>query len=1140
MQAGWSHCLRLLESANLQRGGPSDGGVTKSSMDHQAMKTEWELMKTLVQVTHEYGGQISAEETSSVLGVLLRSVKQPEFSVTNQSKVILRSWSEGSSARGVEFKAKVGDDEIEYQRLVFTAIGNLFARAGNTVQKDTWIVVVKMLRIMLESIVSTNLIEDAASSRCYAAVLRCAHLVLSDCKSSLEEHISGLVGALRVFFTYGLSNSGSTLNSNKGGQGSPSVRKPSSWQESSSKSQERGAYRPPHLRGKPQASRSIQVGSSDAFTGDCDGQGAWGGASSDSEQSDSDAHHEEGDRFKSSKVRTNAILTIQAIARADPKVLHAHWVVLLPTQDVLQPRPYQATLLTVLLFDPLTKARMAAASTLAVMLEGPARAFLQVAEHRDIARSNSFTTLSSSLGQLVIQLHIGLVHVISNEAHGGIVVGALKSLSLLVSASPYTRLPHELLPYAICSVHRRARELFFTSVDQSNMMCAAINCLGAALGSNPPSAQVAASLIVQAPAVSSSWAPSGESPSCSHLLLPDLVAYTQLSAAPVIRVEAFQALKAAVHTYPSVVAAYWEPISNSIVAAIEHANYHSGLGEAVDPYSNPQNVRKFLVPSVNGQIARLADDKVVHSAIKLLDEFLRAASGYKGTDELLDDGPFQTPSPFFVPNPLRLVAASGLFVSKHGPDTVHSEIDSGAGVALWLEALNKHLPTTLSHSAPMVRGAALTCFAGLTSAIFCSLPDDKQDYVLSALIYAAWKDDTPAVRSAACRAIGVVVGFPQVAGSKEKLELAVEVVVSSTTDSSVSVRITASWALANICDALRSIAESKDELSPRSPYLAPLAECALRAAKDCDKVRANAVRALGNLARFADFSGQTEAHMKRFLGLNRDVAYQGAVEARRWLDVMVQTLVSCVTTGNVKVQWNVCHALGNLFLNKTINLSTTTWVPSVYSILLLLLRDSANYKIRIHAASALAVPGDREDYGESFTDVVKALVHALECTDSEHESAPTSFKYVKALTEQLTTTVVHVLGLSKPDDFMHLKDFLLKRIPFLAEFFKTLCTSVGRSRLLDTYNDETGLLERMAEVSISEKADSKTVAYDEMPLPPPKENRRYGLQMEDTATSSGGLAQKVKDLRRAIRAVAEMYRFGEIANVPQRLEMLLA
>lgn len=35
-------------------------------------------------------------------------------------------------------------------------------------------------------------------------------------------------------------------------------------------------------------------------------------------------------------------------------------------------------------------------------------------------------------------------------------------------------------------------------------------------------------------------------------------------------------------------------------------------------------------------------------------------------------------------------------------------------------------------------------------------------------------------------------------------------------------------------------------------------------------------------------------------------------------------------------------------------------VPSVFSILLLLLRDSANYKIRIHSAAALAVPAARE------------------------------------------------------------------------------------------------------------------------------------------------------------------------------------
>ncbi|KAL2653389.1 hypothetical protein R1flu_021517 [Riccia fluitans] len=109
-----------------------------------------------------------------------------------------------------------------------------------------------------------------------------------------------------------------------------------------------------------------------------------------------------------------------------------------------------------------------------------------------------------------------------------------------------------------------------------------------------------------------------------------------------------------------------------------------------------------------------------------------------------------------------------------------------------------------------VRGAALTCFAGLTSAVFCLLPAEKQHYALSVLIYAARKDDMPAVQSSGCRAIGVVVGFPQVAESEETLERAIEVVLFSTTGPSVLVRVTPSWALANVCDALPSIAERKD------------------------------------------------------------------------------------------------------------------------------------------------------------------------------------------------------------------------------------------------------------------------------------------------------------------------------------------
>ncbi|KAL3684955.1 hypothetical protein R1sor_002977 [Riccia sorocarpa] len=1029
----------LLETMNAQQQGPSprvEGDPSSAPKHHYPATHSCENLKTIVQITHEHGGQMAAEEANALLRQLLPLIRFPDLSGTSYSKGMSGRWTEGASSRSIDSRTKVTEDDMEAQKLVLTAVGNLFSRSGNNVQKETWIAVVKMLRFMLEAIVSGKVIEDSVASRFYAAVLRCAHLVLSDNKGSVEEHIPSLVGGLRAFFTYGLSSTSSLVN--KGGQVTAAVRKPGSWQEPSSTSQERGAYRPPHLRGKAQASRSSgsRTGGNEGYIGDYDGQGWGGGFSSDSEQSDSDAHLDDADRFKSSKVRTNAILSIQAIARADPKILHAHWMTLLPTQDVFQPRPYQATLLTVLLNDPVMKARMAAASTLACMLEGPARAFLQVAEHREIARSKSFTTLSSSLGQLVIQLHIGLLHVISNEPPGVLVVSALKALSLLVSASPYSRLPQEMLPWTICTVHRRLREFFYLSIDQGSMMLS-----------------VASVLL---------WA--------VLLLLPMLLQCSTFRNP--------KALKNTIHTYPAVVASYWEQISSSIAATIQLASSCStGSGEAGHQY-----FRQLQMSSANGQTARLAEDKVVHSAIKLLDESLRAVSGYKGTDESLDDGLYQNPSPFLIQKAVRLV-------SQHLQDGIQSETDSRAGVKLWMEAVDKHLPLTLSHSAPMVRGAALTCFAGLTSAVFCSLPADKQNYVLSTLTYAAWNDDTPAVRSAACRAIGVVVGFPQIAESDQELERAVKVVLASTNDSSVSVRITASWALANICDALRSTAERKDDLGPIYLCLGHLADCALKAAKDCDKVRANAVRALGNLARFANFSDQT-AH----------------------------------------VQWNVCHALGNLFLNKTINLSRTT------CILLLLLRDSSNYKIRIHAASALAVPASREDYGESFTDVVKGLIHALETIDSEHDSAPTGFKYIRALTEQLTTTVVHVLGLSKPDDFLYLREVLSKRSAFILDFFTVLCASVGSSGLRDAY-DDTGVLERMAEVNISQMAAACSSkghsAYDDKPLPPPKEKRRYGLQLDEAAGSSGGIGQRVEDLQKAVRAVADMYRYGD--NTPTAL-----
>lgn len=86
-----------------------------------------------------------------------------------------------------------------------------------------------------------------------------------------------------------------------------------------------------------------------------------------------------------------------------------------------------------------------------------------------------------------------------------------------------------------------------------------------------------------------------------------------------------------------------------------------------------------------------------------------------------------------------------------------------------------------------------------------------------------------------------------------------------------------------------------------------------------------------------------------------DSFHPASSENCEWLEKMVHAFLSCVTTGNVKVQWNVvniailmsgdilnriiylriehllqvqwnvCHALSNLFFNKTLKLQDKDW-----------------------------------------------------------------------------------------------------------------------------------------------------------------------------------------------------------------------
>jgi len=62
-------------------------------------------------------------------------------------------------------------------------------------------------------------------------------------------------------------------------------------------------------------------------------------------------------RFKSSRVRLAALSCLQAMAKAEPRALHAHWTTLLPVQQPLQPRPLSPHIVTMLMHDPVSKVR---------------------------------------------------------------------------------------------------------------------------------------------------------------------------------------------------------------------------------------------------------------------------------------------------------------------------------------------------------------------------------------------------------------------------------------------------------------------------------------------------------------------------------------------------------------------------------------------------------------------------------------------------------------------------------------------------------------------------------------------------------------------------------------------------------------
>uniref|UniRef100_A0A8D3CWF0 HEAT repeat-containing protein 6 n=1 Tax=Scophthalmus maximus TaxID=52904 RepID=A0A8D3CWF0_SCOMX len=277
---------------------------------------------------------------------------------------------------------------------------------------------------------------------------------------------------------------------------------------------------------------------------------------------------------------------------------------------------------------------------------------------------------------------------------------------------------------------------------------------------------------------------------------------------------------------------------------------------------------------------------------------------------------------------------------------------------------------------------------------------DKMQLMCITVLLGLTYSEKHLVKTAAVRALGVYILFPCLRKDVMFVADTANTVLTALSDRSPIVRAKAAWSLGNLTDTLIVIivgVDIQEELSDM--LLLKMLQAATRGTTDNDRVKANAVRALGNLLHFLRQSQLTKSTFQPPL--------QDAVHA------LVQTVQS---EGTMKVRWNACYALGNAFKNPALPLDSAVWSCDAFSALCHVVTSCKNFKVRIKSAAALAVPTRRGCYGdtERFGCVWHSLATALE--NSEDTNDFLEYRYSASLRHTLSHALLHLLSISQSED----------------------------------------------------------------------------------------------------------------------------
>ncbi|NXR03726.1 HEAT6 protein, partial [Sagittarius serpentarius] len=707
-------------------------------------------------------------------------------------------------------------------------------------------------------------------------------------------------------------------------------------------------------------------------------------SSSESEYSDAEGGMQSKMRSYQASVRQGALACfLSAIKSMEKRVLYGYWSAFVPDAPGIG-SPQSVSLMTIALKDPSPKTRACALQVLSAILEG-SKQFLSVAEDAN-DHKRAFTPFSVTIASSIRELHRCLLLALVAESSSQTLTQIVKCLANLVSNVPYSRLKPGLLtrvwnqikPY-IC--HKDV-----------NVRVSSLTLLGAVVSVQAPLPEV--QLLLQQPS-SSGLNNSG-------------------SATP--------------HRFNS--SEQWR---KALLSEGEPPDNPAGCTSSEPCWLLRLCVSIIVLPredSCSDSDANFPSFSSVYEPCPLRLESLQVLA-------LLVKGYFPVAQSYFLElgevacrcmeemdpsiqlHGAKLLEELGTGVlQQHKPDSAVApdrRVPVSVVVTFWTVMLNGPLPGILQNSPhATLQTSACDALSSILPEAFSSLPNDQQILCVT-LLLGLNHSENPLVKAAAARALGVYILFPCLRQDVMFVADTANAILNSLHDKSPNVRAKAAWSLGNLTDTLiinmETMGQSfQEEFSDL--LLLKMLRSATEASRDRDKVKSNAVRALGNVLHFLQ---PYHVANPRF---------------REAIEESLQALISTVQSeATMKVRWNACYALGNVFKNPALPLGLVwvcfffffffggaPWTTQAYSALSSVVKSCKNFKVRIKSAMALSIPRKRECYGstEQFCQIWSALVIALQKSEDTEDFL--EFKYSASLRTQICQALLHLLSLAKSTD----------------------------------------------------------------------------------------------------------------------------